>query len=78
MGLLNFLCSSPITEVANVEITSVFTDFFIIINIPFAALKAQNVMKRVGFERYLIYSTSIGIAVNYKPRGGEWATPNTE
>jgi len=49
-----------------------------IITIPFATLKAQNVMKRVGFERYFIYPTSIGIAVNYKPRGGEWATPNTE
>ena len=35
-------------------------------------------MKRVVFERCFIYPTSIGIAVNYKPRGGEWATPNTE
>ncbi|GAB6153830.1 hypothetical protein JCM17380_55360 [Desulfosporosinus burensis] len=48
------------------------------ISIPFAALKAQNVMKRVGFERYFIYPINVGIAVNYKPRGGEWATPNTE
>jgi hypothetical protein len=38
-------------------------------SIPFATLKAQNVMKRIGFERYFIYPTSIGIAVNYKPRG---------
>lgn len=41
-------------------------------------LKAQSVIKRVGFEHYFIFPTNIGIALNYKPRGGERTTPNKE
>jgi hypothetical protein len=48
------------------------------ISIPFATLKAQNAMKRIGDERIFYYSTAIGITVNYKSRGGEWAAPRLE
>lgn len=45
------------------------------ISIPFASLKAQNVMKYIGFELLFYYPIVIGITVNYKSRGGEWAAP---
>jgi hypothetical protein len=48
------------------------------ITIPFASLKAQNAMKRIGDELFFYYSTVIGITVNYKSRGGEWAAPTLE
>ena len=51
---------------------------YIFISIPFATLKAQNAMKRIGDERIFYYSTAIGITVNYKSRGGEWAAPRLE
>jgi hypothetical protein len=49
-----------------------------IINIPFAPLKAQNVMKQVYLERLFGKSIAIGITINYKSRGGEWAAPVVE
>lgn len=35
-------------------------------------------MKYIGFELLLYYSSAIGITVNYKSRGGEWAAPTLE
>ncbi|GAB6154590.1 hypothetical protein JCM17380_33400 [Desulfosporosinus burensis] len=75
MGLVPQPLKAKRVRAANNKVSTLF---FMFISIPFAALKAQNVMKRVGFERYFIYPINVGIAVNYKPRGGEWATPNTE
>jgi hypothetical protein len=54
------------------------SDYFMVISIPFASLKAQNGMKRIGAELYFYYSTAIGITVNYKSRGGAWAAPLLE
>jgi len=52
--------------------------FNINMSIPFASLKAQNAMKRIGTELFFYYPTAIGITVNYKSRGGEWDTPSLE
>jgi hypothetical protein len=49
------------------------SSFVIFITIPFASLKAQNVMKCIGFELFFYYPIAIGVTVNYKSRGGEWA-----
>jgi hypothetical protein len=35
-------------------------------------------MKYIGFELLFYYSIAIGITVNYKSRGGEWAAPVVE
>ena len=43
----------------------------IFITIPFASLKAQNVVKHLAFKHHSNYSIAIGITVNYKSRGGE-------
>jgi hypothetical protein len=48
------------------------------ISIPFASLKAQNSMKYIGLELLFYYLIAIGITVNYKSRGGEWAAPTLE
>ena len=53
----------------------ILADDFRLITIPLATLKAQIEMKCVGFELFFYYSTAIGITVNYKSRGGEWAAP---
>ncbi len=47
--------------------------FSIIISIPFALLKAQNVMKKVPSSIIYFIIKPIGVSVYYKSRGGEWA-----
>jgi hypothetical protein len=56
------------------ELIILVITIFMFISIPFASLKAQNVMKQLCHRRYFYYSKVIGITVNYKSRGGEWAT----
>ncbi len=64
-----------ITFISTNKLCHLNLTLFIIIVIPFASLKAQNVMKYVGIERIFYYSKLLGITVNYKSRGGEWAAP---
>ncbi|MCD8501393.1 MAG: hypothetical protein LRY71_06495 [Bacillaceae bacterium] len=48
-------------------------NFVIVIPMPFASLKAQNVMKHVCLKPFFGYSKAVGMTINYKSRGGEWA-----